>query len=184
MKRRIFLHAAGLTGLGALAGPMTVLGRRSVPAHRVKAAKAAKQKVVRDAEGKPVNVLGDHQVLKLAAGDTNGRVTAIVQNNPPNTRIPKHVHANEDEVFHLLEGEMEFEVGSQTVTLKAGDLIFLPRGVPHSFKVVGTAHAKTHLTVVPAGLEKMFDDLSRLPAGPPDMPTVTRICGRYGVRFV
>jgi len=178
MKRRGLLHATGLTGLGALAGPAAVLGQGRPPA------KGAQQKVIRDVEGTPVNVLGDHQVLKLAAGDTNGRVTAIVQNNPPNTQIPKHVHANEDEVFHLLEGEMEFEVGSQTVALKAGDLIFLPRGIPHSFKVVGTAHAKTHLTVVPAGLEKMFDELSRLPAGPPDMPTVARICGRYGVRFV
>ena len=181
MKRRVFLHAAGLTGLGALAGNAAVLGQGRSPAPRTK---SAQQKVVRNAEGKPVNVLGDHQVLKLAAGDTNGRVAAIVQDNPPNTRIPKHVHANEDEIFHLLEGEMEFEVGTQTVVLKAGDLIFLPRGVPHSFKVVGTAHAKTHLTVVPAGIEKMFDELSQLPAGPPDMPTVARICGRYGVRFV
>jgi len=184
MKRRVFLHAAGLTGLGALAGPAAVLGQGRVPAPRTKTAKAAKQKVVRGTEGKPVNVLGDHQVLKLAAGDTNGRFTAIVQNNPPNTRVPKHVHANEDEVFHLLEGEMEFEVGTETVTLKAGDLVFLPRGVPHSFTVVGTANAKTHLTVFPAGIEKMFDELSRLPAGPPDMPTVARICSRYGVRFV
>ena len=184
MKRRGFLHAAGLTGLGALAGPAAVLGQGRPPVQRAKATKAAKQKVVRDTEGKPVNVLGDHQVLKLTAGDTNGQFTAIVQNNPPNTRIPKHVHANEDEVFHLLEGEMEFEVGTQTVTLKAGDLIFLPRGVPHSFKVVGSANAKTHLTVFPAGIEKMFEELSQLPAGPPDLPTVARICGRYGVQFV
>lgn len=181
MKRRGFLHAAGLTGLGALAGPAAVLGQERLPAQ---GATAAQPRVVRGAEGKSVNVLGDHQVLKLAAGDTRGQLTAIVQDNPPNTRIPKHVHANEDEVFHLLEGEMEFEVGAQTVALKAGDLIFLPRGVPHSFRVVGPARAKTHLTVFPAGIEKMFDELSRLPAGPPDMPAVARICGRYGVRFV
>jgi len=37
---------------------------------------------------------------------------AIVQKNPPNTQVPKQVHFHENEVFHLLEGEMEFEVGS------------------------------------------------------------------------
>jgi hypothetical protein len=56
--------------------------------------------------------------------------------------------------------------------------------VPHTWKVVGDQKAKVDVSVFPAGLEKMFEELSRLPAGPPDKEVVTGIVGRYGIKFV
>jgi len=93
------------------------------------------------------------------------------------------VHTNEDEVYQIFEGEIAFEIGDQKLTAKKGDTIFLPRGIPHSFHVVGTSNAKTSLIIFPSGLENMFEELNELPAGPPDFPKVAQICGKYGVRF-
>jgi quercetin dioxygenase-like cupin family protein len=72
-------------------------------------------------------------------------------------------------MFHVLEGEMEFTVADKSVIATAGTTVFLPRDVPHEFKVVGEVPAKALVTVVPAGIEDMFQELSELPAGPPDM---------------
>ncbi len=36
----------------------------------------------------------------------------------------------------------------------------------------------------PAGIERMFDELADLPAGPPDMARVLAICARYGITFL
>ena len=141
-------------------------------------------KIVRNSEGKVVNVIGDRQTFKLTGKDTNGLFTLIEEENEPGTGIPPHVHENEDEVFKVLEGEMELTVGDTTTILKAGDLAFGPRGIPHSWKIVGNSKAKVILSVFPSGIEDMFEELGALPPGPPDFPKVVEICGRYGVRFI
>lgn len=95
-----------------------------------------------------------------------------------------HVHANEDEVFHVLSGELQIKVGNETKLLKAGDMGFCPRGIPHSWKVVGNEKAKVMLSIFPAGLEVMFRELAVLPAGPPDFEKIAKICSKYNIQFV
>ena len=141
-------------------------------------------KIVRNSEGRKLNVLGDQQTIKLRGKDTNGLFTLIEELNDPGTMIPPHIHENEDEIFKVLEGEMELTVGDNTTVLKAGDLAFGPRGVPHSWKIIGDKKAKVILSVFPAGIEYMFEDLSKLPPGPPDFEKVAEICGRYKVSFI
>lgn len=141
-------------------------------------------KIVRKDEGKKVNVIGDQQTFKLTGEDTNGMFTLIEEVNPPGTMIPPHVHTKEDEIFKVLEGELEVTVGNETTVLKAGDLAFAPKNVPHTWKVVGDQDCKTILSVFPAGLEHMFEELGKLPPGPPDFAKVSEICGRYGISFI
>lgn len=143
-----------------------------------------KEKLIKKSEGKHLNVLGDNQIIKLTGKDTNGQFTLITQDNPPGIQIPKHIHTKEDEIFQVIEGEIEVEVGDQIVNLKDGDMIFLPRNIPHSFKVTGTKNAKVHVSIFPSGIENMFEELSQLPAGPPDFPRVAEICGKYKIHFV
>ncbi len=141
-------------------------------------------KIVKNDAGHSLNVMGDNQVIKLSSSDTNGLFTLIEQNNNPGMGIPPHVHENEDEVFHVLTGEVEMIIGEESTTLTAGDMIFCPRRIPHSWRVVGDEKAKAMLSIFPAGLEGMFEELSELPAGPPDLEKVGEICGKYQLRFV
>ena len=144
----------------------------------------SRTKVVYSHEGKTLNVLGDQPTIKLCGEDTGGLFTVITQNNPPGVGIPMHVHENEDEIFKVLEGEIEFDTNGSLHVLKAGDMIFLPRKVPHSFKVIGLQNAKAIITAYPSGIENMFTELSELPAGPPDFERVFEICGKFGIRFL
>jgi len=144
----------------------------------------AEPKIILNGQGKAQNVLGDVQTIKLSGNDTNGKFTIIENHNDPGVGIPMHVHENEDEIFHILEGQMEFELQGKTNLLSKGDMIFLPRMVPHSFRVVGDIKCKAIVTVVPSGIEEMFESLSALPPGPPDFEKVAAICGKQGIRFV
>ena len=141
-------------------------------------------KIVKSQEGYKLNVIGDNQTIKLTGKDTNGQFTLIEQNNDPGVGIPPHVHEDEDEVFQVLSGEVEMIIGDKTTTLLAGDLIFCPRGIPHSWRVVGEVKARAMLSIFPAGLEAMFEELAQLPPGPPDLEKVGEICGKYNLRFV
>jgi len=54
----------------------------------------------------------------------------------------RHIHANCDEILHLLEGELEHTAGSGRVFhMKPGDTIVLPAGTPHSARSVGERDA-------------------------------------------
>ncbi len=77
-------------------------------------------------------MIGDLQTIKLTGADTNGLFTLIEEEKLYLYFL--HQHENEDEVFKVLEGEMELTVGDKTTILKAGDLAFCCAGIPHSWK--------------------------------------------------
>jgi quercetin dioxygenase-like cupin family protein len=54
-----------------------------------------------------------------------------------NTTFPKHNHPHEQGGI-VLEGELEFIIGSETRLLHPGDLYIIPGGVDHEVKVAGT----------------------------------------------
>jgi quercetin dioxygenase-like cupin family protein len=57
----------------------------------------------------------------------------------PGASFPKHRHPGE-EIIYVLQGTLEYDVeGKGTVTLKAGDVLFVPRGVVHAAHNVGTS---------------------------------------------
>ena len=141
-------------------------------------------KIIRKQEGSALSVLGDKQIVKLSSTDTSGQLTVIMQELPAGISVPMHVHANEDENFHIIEGEVEFQIGVEKFLLYPGDMIFLPRNIPHALCVLGEITAKVRINIVPAGIEDMFKELSSLPEGLPEMQHVEEICGRYGVRFL
>lgn len=141
-------------------------------------------KIVEAGTGRAVHVLGDSQLIRLTGEDTGGTLTLVEQINPPGVGVPLHVHANEDEVFHVLEGAIDFTVNGRTTRAEAGAVVFLPRNVPHGFITVGPGVTRSTVTAFPAGIERMFYELGELPPGPPDMARVFEICGRYGIRFI
>jgi quercetin dioxygenase-like cupin family protein len=56
----------------------------------------------------------------------------------PGVVAPKHKHPGE-EIIYVIEGSLQYEVeGQAATTLKAGDVLFVPAGVVHSVKNVGT----------------------------------------------
>ena len=83
----------------------------------------------------------------------------------------------------MLAGSVEFEVEAAVQTLQPGELVYVPRGTAHSFKVVGSTTARVLLSIFPSGIEHMFLELAQLPPGPPDFALVAAICSRYGVTF-
>lgn len=61
---------------------------------------------------------------------------------------PKHTHPGE-EIIYVLEGSLEYQVeGKPPMTLKAGDVLFIPAGTIHAAKNVGRGNAKELATYV------------------------------------
>jgi quercetin dioxygenase-like cupin family protein len=66
----------------------------------------------------------------------------------PGVVAPKHTHFGE-EIIYVLEGTLLYELeGQPPATLKAGDVLFIPYGTPHSAKNIGDVNAAELATYV------------------------------------
>jgi quercetin dioxygenase-like cupin family protein len=66
----------------------------------------------------------------------------------PGEVAPRHRHPGE-EIIYVLEGALEYEVdGKPPITLKAGDVLFIPAGTIHSAKNVGRSQGSELATYV------------------------------------
>jgi quercetin dioxygenase-like cupin family protein len=62
--------------------------------------------------------------------------------------FPRHRHPGE-EIIYVIEGSLEYEVeGKPPITLKAGDVLFIPAGTIHAAKNVGSGNGAELATYI------------------------------------
>jgi quercetin dioxygenase-like cupin family protein len=105
--------------------------------------------------------------VKVSGKDTDGALAIFEQTSlSPKRGTPLHVHALQDEIFYVLEGEYIFQVAEERYELKTGDSIFLPRKVPHAWTQL-SSKGKMTVTMQPAGkLEEFFVAMAALTTEP------------------
>lgn len=139
---------------------------------------------IKKGDGIKIMVLGDNQTIKLTGKDTDGQFTLIEQFDEPGVGIPPHIHYDEDELFFIIEGAIEYTISGEKKIGNEGDVVFFPRGISHSWEVIGNSKARTLLTIVPAGLEIMFLELSKLDKGFNEIEKIIEITDKYNIKFV
>ena len=122
-------------------------------------------------------------VIKASAESTGGAFTVFEENEPVDT--PLHVHESEDELFYVLEGEHRIQVGDEEFRVGPGDMVFAPRGVPHSQRRVIPRAGKLLVLTSPAGFEGFFRELAAAESagalGPEAYESASR---NYGVTWL
>ena len=83
----------------------------------------------------------------LAGGLAEGRATVVERSAPAESMPPLHTR-DRDESYLVLEGEIVFHVGGETVQAAAGDAVVAPRGVERTFRVVSERARWLVLTAV------------------------------------
>jgi mannose-6-phosphate isomerase-like protein (cupin superfamily) len=130
-------------------------------------------------EGQSFYFSGTLMTLKAGSAETNGQFSLIEQLAPPGFATPLHMHHNEDETMYVLEGSYTFFVGDQVIKATAGAVVYLPKGVPHAFRVEGAVPARLLQLTTPAGIEQGFVEMGEpatsLVLPPPHMPTLEEI---------
>lgn len=158
MKRSSFLKFGMAIG-SLIAVPFNLLARaksqiRDNQGFKVDAGKDRFNKTISPFEG-------DDFYTKIATEDTDGDMYMF-----ESTRIKEggpilHTHYDTDEFWYVLQGEFLIKVGDKTYNAKAGDLVFGPRKIPHTFAKIGQGVAKVIICHQPAGkMEEYFKKLS------------------------
>lgn len=117
-------------------------------------------KIISSDEGETLAIAGGNYRIVISGDQTNGNYAVIEMKVPPGGGPPPHSHPETQEMFHVLEGEVEFktEAGKQTVG-KDGFVNIPFGGAVHCFKNSSENHARLLCTVVPAGLENLFKEI-------------------------
>ncbi|WP_432712661.1 cupin domain-containing protein [Pedobacter sp.] len=135
----------------------------------------ANVKIINQDEGELLGVAGGNYRIIISGEQTNGNYAVIEMTVPPGGGPPPHAHPDIQEMFHVLEGEVEFKTqqGKQLVT-KDGFVNIPLGGAIHCFKNISENNARLLCTVVPAGLENLFKEVGE-PVAPGQMLPVPEL---------
>ena len=136
--------------------------------------------ITRDGEGfggVTLNILGQIYYPKAWCETT----FAFETNSEPGQHVPVHIHPTQDEFILVQEGELDLKLDGVWTKAKAGDLVRMPRGVPHGYFNKSDKPARALFWVSPAGkLKELFDELHELT----DVEAVVRISAEHDVDFL
>ncbi len=142
--------------------------------------------VVQRDDGQPAKgASGAATVIKASGDDTGDLVAAFEQVVPKQSGPPLHIHHDCSESFYILRGEFRFEIGSQIASALEGTFLFVPRGVRHTYKNIGDESGRIFFWFSPAAkMVSYFEELAKLPPGPPEHDSLDEIAGRHAVEIV
>jgi quercetin dioxygenase-like cupin family protein len=134
--------------------------------------------------GEVVKFLGVHpNDLKISSKDTNGQLSVFEYIGTAKVGPTLHIHLEQDEIFTVVEGSYRFVVGSETHVLNAGQTIFLPRKVPHTW-IQLTDFGKMIYMLQPAGkMEEFFSLMNTMTTRPTD-DEMNKIHAAHGMKVV
>jgi mannose-6-phosphate isomerase-like protein (cupin superfamily) len=106
--------------------------------------------------------LGTFEVAVLArAEQTEGRFTLLqTQSEPPGFGPPLHRHRDAAEAFFVLGGEYLMFLEDRQQRCPVGSFVYVPRAVPHTFKVVSPGPGKKLNLFVPGAMVGFFEELA------------------------
>ncbi len=123
------------------------------------------------------NILGQTYFPKAVCDST----FAFEANSEPGQFVPVHIHPKQDEFILVQEGELELKLDGVWVKAVTGDLIRMPRGIPHGYFNKSEKPVRALFWVSPAGmLEQLFIKLDNLT----DVGEAVRISAEHEVDFL
>ena len=110
--------------------------------------RAAFRSLRANAAQSPTSGIRRTDLLRSDLGVPGREVLQVRVDFDPGAVAARHRHPGE-EIVHVLEGALEYEVeGQPPVTLKAGDVLFIPAGAAHRVKNVGRGNASELATYI------------------------------------
>ncbi len=141
-------------------------------------------KLARRGAGECIEVLGQRARVRIGSRNTGGVLALLELEIRPHEGAPYHVHRNEDEVFLVRQGRFEFIVDGTRHELAAGDLIYGPRDVPHTFRNLESCPGTLQVVVFGSGIEEFFRRCAEALAIGSGLQALTGLAAAHGIEFI
>jgi mannose-6-phosphate isomerase-like protein (cupin superfamily) len=144
--------------------------------------------VLKAGEGRTLPLGPIHMVVQEDGTHTRGTLgVAEFEVAPHAPTPPPHIHHAHEEGFYILEGELEFLAGTQTLRASQGTFVMVPIGTVHTFSNPTDKPARFLNTFTPPLYLGYFEELSRLnqaSVAPPPPQQLAELMARYDTEVV
>jgi quercetin dioxygenase-like cupin family protein len=125
--------------------------------------------------------LRDTRIDYLVTADQSRHCSVFEFSVAPGFDTGAHYHTKIEELFYVLEGELNLRSGDRTIRGGPGTFVFVPPGAAHSFGNPGPGVGRLLVICAPPGHEKYFDELASLVAkgGRPDADALAKLRSKY-----
>ncbi|WGV25831.1 cupin domain-containing protein [Halotia branconii] len=138
--------------------------------------------------------MGGLLTFLATSAETGNRSFLLEVRTVPGAEPPPHLHYEQDEVFYILEGEIEVYCMGQVRIARAGEMVFLPRMQAHAFYFLSPTLRFLAL-VQPGGIDGYFEAMStpatsmEIPANATtyadsDSAAAIALAAKYGVKML
>lgn len=142
-------------------------------------------------QGQSLSVVGDTYRILISAEQTGGNYAVIDMLVPSGGGPGPHAHKDIQEMFYVVDGEIDFKMEGGSYTAKKGAFVNIPfGGAVHSFKNTTDKIAHLLCTVVPAGLDSFFEEIGKpidagkflapQPPTPEELNKLQQLAEKYG----
>jgi len=119
--------------------------------------------VLKPGEGRALPLGPIHMVVQEDGTHTRGTLGVAEFEVPPHAPTPPpHIHHAHEEGFYVLEGELEFLAGTETLRASQGTFVMVPIGTVHTFSNPTEKPARFLNTFTPPLYLGYFEALSKL----------------------
>jgi len=133
--------------------------------------------------GRPLQSLG--VTHKLTSDQTRGAFYICEAVFGPESGSPLHIHHYEDEVIHVLEGEIEIRLDRDKLHVPVGGIAHLPKKIPHALQNPSKTPLRIMVHAIPGGLEHYFEEVNAaLEGGILDAELHVAISKKYGLEWL
>ena len=90
---------------------------------------------------------------------TGMKTVVLEMTLPVGSSPPLHVHHSLDDTWYILDGKMVVRCGDDALVVGSGYWVSMPRGVPHTFRVIGDREAHILLVHDNASFRELIREL-------------------------
>lgn len=146
------------------------------------------------AAGEVLWFLNSLVVIRVSSAQGSDGTCVMEHHLPYADSPPLHVHRDEDEIFHILEGVVRFRVNGEDRLAVAGETVLASKGLPHTYRVESLTGARCLTITQGSGFETMVRAAGR-PATTVELPAqvtptpkmvaeLTRHCAENGIDII
>jgi quercetin dioxygenase-like cupin family protein len=142
--------------------------------------------VFRRSDAKVYEAFSQKATFIMSSADIGGKLCYAEVEVAPQIGPPYHVHRDEDEVLFVKSGHFELIVNGERTELFAGDIVYGPRDVPHTWRNIGEGTAVMHVLAIDGAFDVFFSRCAQEfnKGGAPDMGAIFGIAAEHGIEFL
>jgi quercetin dioxygenase-like cupin family protein len=129
---------------------------------------------------------GDVASIMLSGEQTGGALAVVAGTQAPDSGPPLHIHSKEDELFLIVGGNYSFFTNERWVEVDAGGAVYLPNGIAHRYRNIGTTTGRHWVIMTPSGWELFMTQYANELANPDgaDPNRMVEITREHGIEHI